>query len=89
MNMAKIKQNNIPVLDLHGFKVDEVFDAVEKFLRQTEAKGAGRAKILHGKGTGKVKSEVLRYLQAANYPSKPEKLESGAVNDGALIVFLD
>lgn len=87
--MGKTSQTNIPVLDLHGFRTDEVFDAVEKFIRQAEAKGATRAKILHGKGTGKVKEEVLRYLKATNYPSKAEKLANGAVNEGALIVFLD
>jgi dsDNA-specific endonuclease/ATPase MutS2 len=83
------KQDSIATLDLHGFKVDEVFDAVEKFLRIHEGKAAKRVRILHGKGTGKVKEEVLKYLKQANYPSQPERMESGKINEGSLLVFLD
>lgn len=83
------KQDSIASLDLHGYRVDDVFDAVEKFLRQAESKQAGRARIIHGKGTGKVKERVEQYLRQANYPFRQEKMPSGAINEGSLIVFLD
>lgn len=83
--MAK---NNMPSLDLHGFKTDEVFDALDKFLRKAEASGANQVRIIHGKGTGKVKEKVLEYLRMANYTAKPERLANGGVNDGSLWVFL-
>lgn len=83
------KNQDLLTLDLHGKKVDEVFDALERFLRAAEEEGVSRVRILHGKGTGKVKAEVLRYLKLANYPSQAEKSPSGIVNDGSLLVFLN
>lgn len=77
----------LPTLDLHGFTVDEVFDAVEAFLRKHA--NAGRVRIMHGKGTGKVKAKVLEYLKLANYPCKPERMENGQTNDGVLVVFME
>jgi dsDNA-specific endonuclease/ATPase MutS2 len=75
-----------PTLDLHGFKTDEVFDAVEVFLRKHEKEHSVR--IMPGKGTGKVKSVVIDYLSKANYPWAYEKLPNGTTNDGVMIVFM-
>lgn len=76
-----------PTLDLHGFTVDEVFDAVEAFLRKHA--NARQVRIMHGKGTGKVKAKVLEYLKLANYPCKPERMDNGQTNDGVLVVFME
>jgi len=78
----------MPTLDLHGFKTDEVFDALDRFLRKAEAQGEEKIRIIHGKGTGKVKTKVLEYLKITNYPAKPELIGKGRVNEGALIVFI-
>lgn len=80
-------KNSSPTLDLHGFKTDDVFDAVEKFLtRHTNAK---QVRIMPGKGTGKVKAKVEEYLRLANYPWKFERLDNGKVNDGVMVVFME
>ncbi len=84
----KKKEESILSLDLHGFKTDEVFDAVEVFLKKAQTKNVNRVRIIHGKGTGKVKEKVLEYLRMAQYTAKPEVLANGAKNDGALIIFL-
>jgi len=76
-----------PTLDLHGFKTDEIYDALEKFLaRHSSAK---TVRIMPGKGTGKVKNEVIQYLKQARYPWSYEKLSNGQVNEGVLVVFMD
>lgn len=83
----KKSMTSAPTLDLHGYKTDEVFDAVEAFLsRYAEAK---QVRIMHGKGTGAVRAKVLEYLKLARYPSRPERLANGQVNEGVLIVFMD
>lgn len=81
------KSGKIPTLDLHGFKTDEVFDAVEAFLaRYTNEK---QVRIMHGKGTGKVKEKVEEYLRLARYPFKPERMDNGRTNDGVLVVYME
>lgn len=78
---------NPPTLDLHGYKADDVFDAVEKFL--TRHASRPKVRIMPGKGTGKVKTEVERYLKLAGYPWSFERLPSGAVNEGVMIVYME
>lgn len=84
--MSKGKTDKIPTLDLHGYKVDEVFDAVEAFLAKHAQ--AERVRIMPGKGSGKVMAQVKDYLTKAHYPSQFEKNEKGAANEGVLIVFM-
>lgn len=81
-----MSKDKIPTLDLHGYKTDEVFDALESFL--SKHANAERVRILHGKGSGKVKAQVLDYLAKARYPSQVERNDKGVPNDGSLIVFM-
>ncbi len=76
-----------PTLDLHGFKTEDVFDAVESFLRKHER--TREVRIMPGKGSGKVKAKVIEYLKLANYPYNFERLSNGQVNDGVLIVHME
>lgn len=80
-------QGKIPTLDLHGFKSDDVFDAVEKFLRKHERQK--QVRIMPGKGTGKVKSQVVEYLKLARYEWQFERLPNGSVNEGVMTVFME
>ena len=77
----------IPTLDLHGFKTEDVFDAVEKFL--TKNTNSKQVRIMPGKGTGKVKAEVERYLKLAGYHWSAERLPSGKTNDGVMTVYME
>ena len=79
----------MPSIDLHGYTTEEVWPALDDFLRKVSQRGASRAKIITGKGKGLVKSETKKYLKAAGYPAQQEKLDNGKTNDGVLIVFLD
>ncbi len=82
-----MKKGGAPTLDLHGFKTEEVFDAVEKFLARNAS--SKQVRIMPGKGTGKVKAKVEEYLRLARYPWKFERLDNGKVNDGVMVVFMD
>lgn len=81
------KSGAAPTLDLHGYKMDEVFDAVEAFLRKHA--NASKVRIMHGKGTGAVRAKVLEYLRLAGYHSYTERLDSGKPNDGVLVVPME
>lgn len=78
-----------PLLDLHGFKTSEVPDAVDRFLMNSMRRGARRARIMTGKGTGQVRKAVADYLRLGGYPFETERLPSGARNEGILVVILD
>jgi len=76
-----------PTLDLHGFRPEDVWTAVEEFLlRYTNTK---QVRIMPGKGTGKVKAQVVDYLKRANYPWKYERLNNGQPNEGVMVVYMD
>lgn len=75
-------EERIPELDLHGRRVDEVADQVDRFLRTCQAKKAVRARIITGRGTGAVERATLDWLRLGGFPTKRE-------NPGSWIVFLD
>ncbi len=81
------KAKPAPTLDLHGYKTEDVFDAVERFLLQHQS--APRVRIMPGKGTGKVKAQVEEYLRLARYHWNFEKLDNGKMNEGVMIVFME
>src|SRR3990172_5913803 len=49
-------------LDLHGLTVDEALPALEEFLYQSFRCGRHRVRVVHGKDTGILKTEVGRFL---------------------------
>jgi len=71
-----------PSLDLHGFRIDEVPDAVDRFLVKETARGSKQVRIIHGRGTGAVKKKTIEWLKLGGYHHRAE-------NEGSLIVFLD
>lgn len=77
------------LLDLHGFKTDEVEAAIDDFLMKLSRTTLKRAKIMTGKGTGKVKDMTIQYLKTAGYPWAYEKLSNGKSNEGCLVIFLE
>lgn len=79
------KQQSQPTLDLHGKRVDEVFDLVDPFLLEHSKKGTNRVRIMSGKGTGAVQKKLIEYLKMAGYTWQFETPQ----NTGSLIVFVN
>jgi DNA-nicking Smr family endonuclease len=77
------------LLDLHGYKADQVEDAIDKFLMKVNNSGLKRARIMTGKGTGVVQSITIKYLKLAGYHWTFEKLSNGKNNEGCLVIFLE
>ncbi|MCB0348261.1 MAG: Smr/MutS family protein [Bdellovibrionales bacterium] len=76
-------------IDLHGYRVDEVADEVDRFLMRLSSSNLKRAKIITGKGSGAVQKATIEYLKRAGYHFAFEKLSNGKENSGVLILFLD
>lgn len=87
IQMKKKSGQKVPTLDLHGYRVDEVFDALEAFLQKHQR--ASRVRVMPGKGSGAVRTKVQEYLRLANYPFQAERMDNGQVNEGVLVVFME
>jgi DNA-nicking Smr family endonuclease len=83
------KPKTLPTLDLHGFKKDEVFDALDAFIVRAQNQSKPRVRVMTGKGKGIVAAEAKRYLKSGGYPFVSEKMENGKNNDGVLVVILE
>ncbi len=84
--MATKKKRQAPTLDLHGRTTDQVFDLVDQFIMKNQ--NQDRIKIMPGKGSGKVKAELLRYLKLGGYPWEYETMDNGKKNTGCLVIIL-
>ena len=76
------------LLDLHGYTTDTVEAAIDRFLMDLSKSSLKQAKIMTGKGTGKVQAVAIKYLKLAGYHYSFEKLANGRINEGCLIVHL-
>lgn len=76
------------LLDLHGYKTEDVESAIDQFLFQLSKTSLKQAKIMTGKGSGKVQAVTIKYLKLAGYHWSFEKLPNGKNNEGCLIINL-
>jgi DNA mismatch repair protein MutS2 len=53
----------LPSLDLHGKTVDEAIEAVEVWVNDVLLAGHGEARVIHGRGSGRLKAALHRYLR--------------------------
>lgn len=68
-----ISRSKIPArneLDIRGFTVDEALLEVDRFIDSAQLAGLNALSIIHGKGTGALRSAVQRHLK--NHPAVKE-----------------
>lgn len=76
------------LLDLHGYKTEDVELAIDRFLMQLSSSNLKKARIMTGKGTGAVKATATKYLKMAGYKWDYEKQSNGKPNEGCLVIYL-
>lgn len=81
------KKDKLPTLDLHGYKKDDVFDAVDRFVMKHQ--NASRLRVMPGKGEGIVRNEVIRYLKLGGYHWSYEIEANGRQNTGSMILHME
>ena len=74
-------------LDLRGQRVDEALDKVETLLNEAALSGVSEVRIIHGRGTGALRSAVREYLRGHPLTASAGPEEEGA-NDGVTVVEL-
>jgi len=75
-------------LDLRGQRVEQALGELERFLDRAVVAGGGHVMIIHGHGTGAVKSAVREYLASSSYAGSFRPGETYEGGDGVTIVDL-
>lgn len=75
-------------LDLRGQRVDEGLDNLDSFLDGCSISGTSPVMIIHGHGTGAMKSAVREYLKDSRYPQSYRSGEMHEGGDGVTVVVL-
>ena len=75
-------------LDLRGMTVDECLIELDRFIDQGLRTGLNEFTVVHGKGTGALRSAVTRYLKASPFVKSSRLGVYGEGEDGVTIVTL-
>lgn len=81
--------NFSPRVDLRGMRVDEALDVLEKRLDMASLKNIQEITVIHGHGTGALKSAVRAYLTDSPYVAKFRAGEQNEGGDGISIVDIN
>ena len=76
-------------LDLRGYKVEEALDSLENYLDKASLANLACVTIIHGHGTGALKSAVRDFLKDSPYVAKYRAGEDSEGGDGVSIVDIN
>lgn len=82
------KINVASTLDLRGYKVEDALDSLETYLDKASLANLACVTIIHGHGTGALKSAVRDFLNVSPYVAKYRAGESEEGGDGVSVVDL-
>src|SRR5882724_5328325 len=85
---AAAVQVRVPVADVRGMRVDEALRAVELELDRATRAGDERVHVLHGHGSGALKSAIREHLQRSPYVRRSRPADQHEGGDGVTIAEL-
>ena len=80
--------NLLSRLDLRGMRVQEAIEFLDEKLDKASLRGLSEIVVIHGHGTGALKTAVKEYLQTSPYVSKFRYGDETQGSDGIVIVDL-
>ncbi len=75
-------------INLIGQTVEEATEALEAFLDRAVLRGMGHVRVIHGIGTGRLKSGVHQFLKRSRYVKSYEEAPPSLGGAGATVVVL-
>lgn len=81
--------NMSPRLDLRGFRIDEALADLDVFLDKASMVGLTPIEIIHGHGTGQLRSAIRNYLSDSPYVAKFRQGEDSEGGNGVTIVDIN
>lgn len=76
-------------LDLRGYRVEEALDSIENYLDKASLANLTPVYIIHGHGTGALKSAVQDFLSTSPYVAKYRFGEAAEGGDGVSVVDIN
>lgn len=76
-------------LDLRGYKVDEALDSLESYLDKASLANLTPVYIVHGHGTGALKTYVRDYVSTSPYVAKYRAGETAEGGDGVTVIDIN
>ena len=83
------KTNISSTLDLRGYKVEDALDSLEFYLDKASLANLACVTIIHGHGTGALKSAVRDFLSTSPYVAKFRPGEDAEGGDGVSVVDIN
>ena len=81
--------SSVPLqLDIRGARPDEAIDVLDRYLNDAAVAGVGRLRIIHGKGTGALRTAIRAALAGHPLVRSHEPAGPSEGGDGATIVTL-
>ncbi len=87
IGMSKV-QNISNRIDIRGVNVDEATEILDKFLDDASMAGLGEITVIHGKGTGALRSGVQHFLKSNGHVKAYRSGKYGEGEEGVTIVEL-
>ena len=76
-------------LDLRGYRVEEALDELEQYLDKASLANLSPVYIIHGHGTGALKSAVKDFVSTSPYVSKYRTGEDAEGGDGVCVIDIN
>ena len=83
------KQELSNTLDLRGYRVEDALDSIEFFLDKASLTNLTPVYIIHGHGTGALKSAIRDFLSTSPYVAKYRPGEPSEGSDGVSVVDIN
>ena len=76
-------------LDLRGYRVDDALECLETYLDRASVSNLTPVYIIHGHGTGALKSYIRDYVSTSPYVSKYRAGEESEGGDGVTVIDIN
>lgn len=89
-NSFELKRHDLSnTLDLRGYRVEEALDSLETFLDKASLANLTPVYIIHGHGTGALKSAIQDFLATSPYVAKYRYGETAEGGDGVSVIDIN
>ena len=87
LNKFELRKASVSnTLDLRGYKVEDALDSLEFYLDKASLANLACVTVIHGHGTGALKSAVRDFLSTSPYVAKYRPVEDSEGGDGVSVV---
>ncbi|MBQ3311896.1 endonuclease MutS2 [bacterium] len=84
-----VRNNLSNKLDLRGYRVDDALECLETYLDRASVSNLTPVYIIHGHGTGALKSYIRDYVSTSPYVSKYRAGEESEGGDGVTVIDIN